>query len=187
MALLNRSDFEGIGDIANHCDLNKLNIAINEASDFDMDGIYCGFWQDILDNWTNEDEKWVNLIDGGDYSGCNGTRKHAGIKRIWAYYSYSRYIMINGFNDTPSGLVSKTNQFSIPTPLKELQAYSDKYRNMGLALYKKTNGYLCLNSDFFVNFNTYDCAPCGCNGECGKSRTSTKGYGLKSSIIGKTL
>jgi hypothetical protein len=187
MPLLTRTDFYGIGDIANHCDLNKLNIAINEAEDFDMDGLFCDFWQDIIDNWVSEDPNWVNLIDGGEYEGCNGTRKHAGIKRIWAYYAYSRYVILNGFNDTPSGLVSKTNQFSIPTPLKELQAYSDKYRNMGKLTYEKTLSYLCKNSSDFENFNTYDCKGCGCGGNCGKTKTNTKGFGLSSSIVTKRL
>ena len=51
------------------------------------------------------------IIDGGDIKGCKGLRTHQGIKRIWAYYAYARYIMINGFNDTPpSGMVAKTNQ-----------------------------------------------------------------------------
>ena len=187
MALLNRSDFVGIGDIANHCDLKKLNIAINEAAEFDMDAIYCGFWDDIVLNWNSEDSEWKTLIDGGEYQGCKGLRTHQGIKRIWAYYAYARYIMINGFNDTPSGMVAKTNQFSIPTPLKELQAYSDKYRNMAKVLFEKTNAYLCLNSSYFVNFNTYKCAPCGCNGDCGGDNINTKGYGLKSSIVSKKI
>ena len=158
MALLSRCDFTGIGDIANHCDLNKLNIAINEAADFDMEGLYCDLWDDIIENWDSTEEDWRNLIDGGNYQGCNRTRKHQGIKRVWAYYAYSRYILINGFNDTPSGMVAKTNQFSIPTPLKELQAYSDKYRNMAKVSYERTNGFLCINSVVFDNFNTYDCS-----------------------------
>lgn len=187
MAYLSRNDFIDIGDIANHCDLNKLSIAINEASEFDLDELFCGFWSDILDNWDSEDENWINLLNGGEYEGCNGTRNHKGIKRIWAYYAYSRYIILNGFNDTPNGMVAKTNNFSIPTPLKELQAYADKYRNMGKLSFEKTQAYLCNAKEFFVNFNDYKCAPCGCVGECNKSKTNTKGYGLRSNIVKKKI
>jgi hypothetical protein len=187
MPLLTRNDFEGIGDIANHCDLNKLNIAINEAADFDMEDLFCDFWQDIIENWSSDDDKWVNLISGGEYDGCNGTRTHKGIKRIWAYYAYSRYIILNGFNDTPSGMVQKTNSFSMPTPLKELQAYSDKYRNMAKQSYEKTLSYLCKKATDFDNFNTYDCKGCGCGGNCGERKSNTKGFGISSSIVEKRL
>ena len=185
MAKLNKIDFEGIGDIANHCDLGKLNIAINEASDFEMSEIFCDFWDDILENFESTDDAWINLVDGGEYEGCNGIRRHKGIKTIWAYYAYSRYIILNGFNDTPNGMVSKTNSFSIPKPLSELQAYADKYRNMAKVLLKKTEAYLCLNTETFENFNDYNCKSCGCNGSCGKSDVNTKGFGLKSNIIEK--
>lgn len=43
MAYLSRNDFIDIGDIANHCDLNKLSIAINEASEFDLDELFADF------------------------------------------------------------------------------------------------------------------------------------------------
>lgn len=183
MAILTKSDFDGIGDIANHCDLRKLTIAINEAEEFEMQDIFCDFWIDIVENWESEEGVWVNLINGGTYDGCNGTSKHRGIKAIWAYYAYSRYIILNGFNDTPNGMVAKTNQFSIPTPLKELQAYSEKYRNMAKSLLSRTENYLCRNKDLFSNFNTYNCAPCGCTGTCVNKGINTKGFGIKSTVI----
>lgn len=186
MELLSRSDFAGIGDIANHCDLGKLNIAINEASLFDMEDIFCDFWIEIKNNWDSTDENWSGLINGGSYSGCNGSRTHGGLKEVLKYYAYSRYIILNGFNDTPSGMVAKTNSFSMPTPLKELQAYSDKYRNMAKSLLKRTNNYLCVNRSYFTTFNDYDCKSCGCGG-CEKSGINTKGFGFKSSVISKRL
>lgn len=185
--MLNRTDFIGIGDIANHCDIDKLNIAIQESSEFDMEDIYCNFWYDILTNWN--DPEWDNIINGGEYIGCNGkTRKHSGIKKAWAYFAYARYIMINGYNDTPSGFVAKTNQFSIPTPLKELETLSDKYRTMAKVVLERTKGYLCKNASIFSNFNTYDCnSGCGCGGGCESSDRNTRGFGVSSSIISRKI
>lgn len=187
MPILIRTDFTGIGDIANHCDLNKLNIAINEASDFDMDGLLCDFWDDVLDNW--DDDAYSDLINGGEYEGCGGkTRKFAGLKKVWVYYSYARYVILNGYNDTPNGMVAKTNNFSIPTPLKELQAISDKYRDMAKITYDRAMGYLCKNRETFENFNSYDCKGCGCgSNNCSDRKGNTRGYGISTSIIRKTL
>lgn len=187
MALLLPSDFNDIGDVANHCDIKKLNIAINEASEFDMDDLFCDFWEEVVANWDSVDVNWVNLINGGTYEGCNGTRKHKGLKDVLKYYSYARYIILNGFNDTPSGGVTKTNSFSIPIPLKDLEAMSDKYRNMAKATFEKTQSYLCVSRTNFPNFNDYDCAPCGCGGGCGTKNTNTKGYGITSRVVTKKI
>ena|SRR5690554_3043077 len=189
--LLTQSDFVGVGQVAKHCDLEKLNQAILEAEDFDLSNLFCDFWTDIVQDWifTEDsgipDEDWDLLINGGTFEGCNGKEKRMmGVKKVLVYYAYSRYIILNGFNDTPSGMVQKTNEFSMPTPLKELQAYSDKYRNMGLEAYKGVENYLCLNRDIWISFQAENCKRCGCNGTCGKG-TTNKGFGFKAGNISK--
>lgn len=171
MATINRADFKGIGDIANHCDLGKLNTAINEASIIEMEGVFNGFWQIILNNLESQETHWLDLINGND--------KHKGIRTIWAYYAYSRYIILNGFNDTPNGMVNKTNGFSMPKPLKELQAFADKYKNIAKVLTVKTEAYICENKHLFTDLNGYIC-------KCEDiSNINTKGFGFKSNIITK--
>ena len=179
-----KSDFEGIADVANHCDTRKLDQAIREAQTFDLEELFCEFWNVIDTNW--DDPKYQKLIDGGIYEGCKGNRTFAGVKKILAYYAYSRYIIINNFNDTPSGNVSKSNDFSIPKTIKEIEFMADKYRSMGYKEYQKAAAYLCKNKDSFEDFNDYECKPCGCNGICG-SKTSVKGYGISGSIITKQI
>ena len=219
--IINKNDFDCIGQVAKHCDNDKLCISISEAQEFDLSGLFCDFWQYILsvvqelkdydallliynnavtacdsdqtciDGLTvptepdNYDLK-VNLICGGEYAGCNEKiRTHKGVKRILVYYAYSRYLLINGFNDTPSGSVTKTNDFSIPKPLKEIQSFADKYRTMGYESFKKTVAFICNNKDVFTEFSG-DCGTCGCGGSCEKS-TKAKGYGFRSSIITKNI
>lgn len=179
---ITQSDFDTIADVANHCDLEKLNIAIFEAERFDLAELFCDFWNDIDANWENE--TYADLINGSSYEGCKGTRKHAGVKDILTYYAYARYLVKNSFNDTPNGSVSKQNSFSIPKPLAEIKALANDYRDMGYKEFKRTLSYLCKNKESFENFDTSHCASCGCGGECG-GKTSAKSYGFRSSIISK--
>lgn len=179
---LTKEDFKKIGIVANHCDYYKLNIAISEALDFDLPELTCN----LHIEWDSEDEEWVKLINGGEYIGCNGiTYKQKGLKAVVAYFAYARYIILNGFDDTASGMVTKTNEFSIPKPLKELQAFSDKYRNMAKITFDRVSNYICTERDFFGSINGIECKGCGCGStDCRYGYdTNTKGYGLKANII----
>lgn len=210
--MVDKTDFNCIGQVAAHCDNEKLCIAIGEAQEFDLSELFCGFWDTIVEIWEEleaydaaviaceEDpecttpptppenlEEKRSLICGGEFTGCNDrTRRHMGVKRILVYYAYSRYIVINGFSDTASGMVRKTNEFSIPTPLKEMQSFADKYRTMGYESCKKTLSFLCINKEIFTTFDSNVCEPCGCGGKCDNS-TKAKGYGIRSSTITKKL
>ena len=207
--MLQQSDYDSIGVVATHCDTRKLVIAENEALNFDLKELYCDFWNDLIIIWEEINayilavaeceadpecstpptppENYLyklRLINGGTYQNCNSKeRRFEGVKRVLLYYSYSRYVILNGFNDTPTGVVQKINEFSLPTPIKDLQAYADKYRNMGYASFKDTVGYLCANRDYFT---WTDCKLCGCG--CSKcSGTKAKGYGLKGRTITKDV
>lgn len=211
--MLVQSDYNCIGIVAQHCDNSKLCIAENEALLYDLAQLYCDFWNDVLDIWEeintyreelaaceanpdcitppiepdNYDLK-VNLIFGSEYLNCAGkTRSHLGVKNILVYYSYARYVILNGFNDTPSGLVRKTNDFSIQVALKELEDFANKYRNMGLLNFGNTNKFLCAHKANFENFDSdKNCGGCGCGSDsCGG--TKAKGYGFKSRNISKNI
>jgi len=128
-----------------------------------------------------------NLLCGGKYESCNGkNRTHLGVKEMFVYYSYARYVIINGYNDTPTGLVTKTNEFSLPVPLKEVQMRSDNYRTMGYTAFKGIQNFICKNKDVFTDFDSRECKGCGCGGNCDE-KTKAKGYGMKSSIVKKEI
>lgn len=188
------------GILAIHCDLSKLCVAENEASNFDLSELFCDFWVEIEqinieiiaydnaeepkppipDNYTEKKA----LLDGGNYTDCGGKlRPFEGIYKIMAYYSYSRYVMLNGFNDTPTGLVQKTNEFSIPIDQKALNNFADKYRNMGLISFERTQRYICQNTNIF-DYTHCPKDKCGCGSDkCGS--TKAKGYGFRSSNVNK--
>lgn len=195
---LQQSQYNCIGILAKHCDLSKLCVAENEASSFDLAELFCDYWIDIeaivneveayiLDPDLPEPENYAEktlLLNGGTYLDCSEKqRPFEGVYKIMAYYSYARYIVLNGFNDTATGLVTKTNEFSIPKTLKELEAFADKYRNMGKISFERTQRYLCKNKEIF-NYTNCPADGCGCGSEsCGK--TKAKGYGFKSRNINK--
>lgn len=189
-----------IGIVAKHCDNSKLCIAENEASNFDLAELFCDFWVEIEQINTeiiayddapepkpslpeNYTEKKA-LLEGGNYTDCGGKlRPFEGIYKIMAYYSYARYVMLNGFNDTPTGLVQKTNEYSIPIDQKALNNFSDKYRNMGLISFERTQKYICQNKTIF-DYSHCPIDKCGCGSDkCGG--TKAKGYGFRSSNVSK--
>lgn len=180
-----QSDFEGVGQIATHCDLAKLNIAINEAVEFDLKPLLCNLFNQVDTNWSEENGINADIIKAKTYENCAGfDTTHQGLKKVLVYYAYSRYVVLNNFNDTPNGQVTKTNSFSIPKPLAELKQFSNKYRDMALNAFKLIEAYIFLNKDDYDGFDYSAMQACGCNGTCGK-KTKAKGFGIRSRTIYK--
>ncbi len=169
---IKKEDFDCIGQVARHCDLDKLCIATEEAKIFDVIELFCfDFVDDVLNNWNSEEDEYKLLICGGKYTDKQGHNHYLlGFKKLWVYYSYSRYLLINQLNDTANGNVEKRNDFSLPTPLKEITDFSNKYRKMGLEVYKNLLEYLKENSEKYPHFG--NCKNCG---ECGSEENHTGG------------
>ena len=172
MDWLQQSDFDCVGLVAKHCNLEKLCIAEKEAFEFDLRELLCEQFFDVEENWESEDSDWEKILNGTDWIGCNGNkRRHKGLKTLLAYLTYARYILINNYDDTASGGVNKTAEFTIPKPLAELKDFSSKYRKMALSLWIDIEAYLCS-----IGWSMKNCKGCSCNGSCGKG-IGTKGYG----------
>jgi len=183
---LTKNDFLPIGQVAKHCNLEKLQIAINEAILFDLKPLLCDLFFDIDVNWESADEKWIELIQPLGFIGCNDKNfSHQGIKNVLVRYAYARYTIINNLDDTPNGGVNKTNDFSIPKAYNDLKQISERYRNMGYELWKEVEMYICLKKESYTNSN-FDCKSCGCNGKCG-SKTKIKGFGIIGNNITKKI
>jgi len=186
MITLNRTDFTLLGQVALHCDQQKLDIAIQEAIQFDLKELSCDFFFDLEGNWDSRNEYWVALVYGGTYQNCReNTITFQGLKNALVYFSYSRYIMINSFDDTPNGQVTKTNQFTLPKPLKEMESYSTKYKNLGLITYKEAMAFVCKNKDA-TEFKSYDfrnCKKCTCSA-C-EPKTKGRQFGLRGHNVTK--
>lgn len=184
MITLTPNDFELVGMVAKHCNVSKLNIAINEAITFDAKPLLCGLFYDVSENWEQEEGVWHDLIKGSTYEDCNEKEvKHAGFEKIITYYAYARYLIINKTDDTAAGMVQKTNQFSMPTPLKEVYSISNRYRNMAKQLWSEVEAFICKHKDDYPNGDFSNCKTCGCNGSCGS--IVTKGFGISGRNVSK--
>lgn len=196
------ADFGCVGDVTVSCNPKKLCIPIDDAFTFDVEPLLCvEFMFDVLQSWKaildlpvgsempEPLKKWNSLIFGDYYPDCNGKyQRHLGIKRLWIYYAYSHYILTNPFDDTPNGLKYKTNEFSVPVPIKDLNSLSTSYRNKAIETYKSIKEYLCLNKDFFTMFDACDCTlSCGCEGSCGCGKTKKVGAGFRYKSVKKKL
>ena len=197
---LRPTDFACVGTVTASCNLSKICIAIDDALLFDIEPLLCtGFMADILSKWqeilnvpTGDPTpealiKWQELIYGSSYSNCHDKlQRQLGIKRMWTYFAYAGYVILNPFDDTPNGLKYKINEFSTPVPIKDLNGLSTSYKNKGLESFKTIKEFLCLNKDFFTNFDACDChLSCGCVGTCSCGSTKKVGTGFRFNTVKK--
>lgn len=187
-------DFKTVGIVANTCNFDKLNQAIEEALQFDLIHVFgYGFIKLLLDNWEvqntgdNVKDQIVKLIiEGGEYIIPDSNPKKVcsfqGVKKIWLYYAYSKYVHINQFDDTPTGLKYKVSQFSEGVGMKELTSLSNKFKNMAKDVQDHTKEFLCRYKDYIPEYDSCGCQlSCGCIGACsceGRHRKLT-GFRLK--------
>lgn len=171
MINITAQDFNCIGNIAKHCDLPKLCIAIDEAKHFDLVPLFCFDFLNSIINSEESTPEITTLINGGEFVNCNGKTEYChGVKRVWVYFAYARYLLINRLNDTPNGVVGKINEWSVPTPIQEVTDFSNKYRRMGKEAFKSVEKYLCTNKEHFPKFNAKTCKDCGCD-DCEDGQT----------------
>lgn len=181
------SDFNTIGDIARHHDKGKLAIAVSEA-EFDLVDLFGQYAYLLIDALKDENSQEFTvsndpildnlLLTGGTYEIGEMKLRHRGLKSLVMYFIYSRYILINSYNDTANGLVGKTNEFSIPTPLKEIKDISEHYRNLAKEVSKGVIEFLCYHKDKF-DFDNKACASCKVPNVTGKVDTTRAGSNFK--------
>ena len=198
--VLKPEDFINLGLVAPNCKIEKLNIAINEALDFDL----CYAFEKchievkqlikkvLLYNPESEEpaptEYEIKLVNGVVFTENDKTFENLGLKRGLIYYAYSRYLLINEFNDTATGQKTQNFQFSVPKTYQELKSMSDKYRNMAKAAMLSTYEYIAKNRNEFPQLvrclNLSDCY-CGRDNYDSPCSINTTGYQLKSRNIKK--
>lgn len=182
-------DFEFLGVLAPNCDKPKLAIAIKEALDFDLKPVFkdCDISAKLLllkvVNYQDGDEEPTkhekDLVDGIFFEHENKHYENLGLKRGLIYYAYARYYMINGINDSSTGMVTKTNTFSMPKTQSELEQVANKYRNLGRFSFESSFEFIALHHDEFKQLHCIDFSLCKCHKDNRKSQNiDTKGFGF---------
>ena len=140
-----QEDFNNIGVMAVHCNDNKLQIAIDEAFNFDLCIVFkdchipikrmilkvLEYDYELPDNPIEpptEIEK--SLVFGNSFEHDDKPYDNMGLKKGLLYYSYARYLTINGWNDSATGMKDKNFSFSVPKSQQEIEQFANKYRNM---------------------------------------------------------
>ncbi|MBE4949897.1 DUF6712 family protein [Chryseobacterium culicis] len=161
--LIQKSDFECIGQVVKHCDWEQLCIFIREQTNLWLIPKvgYC-----LVSKITsNADNELINKIWCGSEYDCGGKLKiHFGLKRALVHACYAAYVFRHGFIDTASGIVQKLNQDSTPAPINELKSImNEHYRNADLYL-EMTKDFLCTikNEEIIKDCIQFDCKDCGC-------------------------
>lgn len=141
--LIDKADFDCIGQVAKHCSWDQLCVYIREQQNlYLLPKIgYCLFSK-LMQNET--DPIVQKLLCGGEYVGCNGIVKYQfGLKRVLVHASYASYIYRHGFIDTPFGVVQKLNQDSLPTPIAELKGIKNEHYTNAELYFEGVKDYIC--------------------------------------------
>lgn len=184
--LIGQRDFECIGQVAQHCDWDKLCIYIREQQNLSLLPKigFCLFdllmKQDLgfcISGGYEGTDILRHLFNGGRYRGCDGTTKmHFGLKRSLVHWAYGAYIYRHGIVDTPFGAVQKLNQDSVPVEMSVLKSLNLEHRNDAENYFEMTMDYLCSVKDCEP---ISECDICECISGCkcsychniGKSKT----------------
>lgn len=110
--LITPVEFAGYRNISAKIDTNKVNEAISLAQQSDLIDILGDFYFDVLKNST--ETEWLPLMNGSEFTYCNGDFEHAGIKKLLADYTYSRFVYTGNITPTPFGFQQKATNDSEP-------------------------------------------------------------------------
>lgn len=197
--LIQKEDFDCIGQVSKHCNWDQLSIFIREQQNLSLlpkvgqcvyDKLlkYCEGWCLGTNNSVVEAQVLKHLFIGGRYTACDGTSKvHFGLKRMLVHWAYGAYVYRHGLIDTPFGVVQKVNQDSIPADLKYLEKINVEQRNNAEYYWQLTRDYLCSvrDSEILADCNICDCiSDCLCNTCTGKGMTKQR-RGMRFSNVSK--
>lgn len=149
---LSPSNYIGIVDVAQHCDKAKLLIAQNNAFEYDLKEKLCDIWPRICVLPDDDVILTGNDSQCDESSGDNTEYVHSfgGVLKIWALYSYARYVVNSIYTDTGSGMVRKDHSNSFPVQISELKQISKQHIKMAEVEINRLYRYLC-ESDFYAD------------------------------------
>lgn len=182
--LINKYDFDCIGQVAKHCDWDQLCIYIREQQNLSLLPKIGQCLYDLVSRYvegkcdTEENKVLQSLWHGGRYEACDGQSKvHFGLKRSLVHWAYGAYMFRHSFVDTPFGVVQKVNQDSVPVDIKTLNAINKEQRSNAEYYYGLTMEYLCSvkGTSPIIDCKVCDCVKgCGCNHCKGKGATQQR-------------
>lgn len=103
--IITSTEFATFRNISVKLDEGKIDEAIGLAQQSDLIEILGDFYFDVVKNQLEDD--WLPLMNGSTFEYCEEEYVHAGIKRLLADYTYSRFVYMVNINATPFGFQKK--------------------------------------------------------------------------------
>ena len=108
--LITSTEFATYRNISQKLDEGKIDESIGLAQQSDLIEILGDFYFDVIENAAVAE--WLPLLNGSTFTYNNDKFEHAGIKKMLADYTYSRYVYTANINATPFGFQKKFTQDS---------------------------------------------------------------------------
>jgi hypothetical protein len=171
--LIVKADFAPHVQVAEYSNFDALmNTHILNAQLYDVRPILGdSFYADMVLNIA--DANYVALLDGGEYNYNSKTYFFQGLKKAIVHYSYSRYALRGGVQDTASGLVQKKNDWSEPLDYKGLSKESEYNKSIAVTVMNEVLLYLSRNQSLYPEY---------VNGNCEKTNVQPSGSARITSI-----
>lgn len=171
-------DLRKVGDVAQDCDLRKVNEAIEQALEFDLSELLCGLFFDV-EKYLRTDEEApediANLINRTYFDACNGRMYHVGLRHVVSLFAYSRYLRINQYHDSHSGMTVKRADWADIIGKNDLKNYANPYFQQAKQAFKNVELYICRNKEKYKRYNFSNCVACSC-GKCSDNSNTRSGF-----------
>ena len=147
--LITASEIRARKGLSNNLNVDKeLNPHIDEAQDFDLKPwIGVSFYLDLIDKFesSSTDADFLALMNGGVYTYDGDKYENPGIKNVLIYLSYARYSALSNAQNTPTGFVQKTNQYSEPISNAQLTRIIKQNQSGANTLQQRVEDFLNRN------------------------------------------
>lgn len=148
--LITASEFATYRNISNKIDTGKIEEAIKQAQQTDLVEILGDFYFDVLKN--KDESTYSDLLDGSTFTENGEEYEHAGIKRMLADYTYSRYIYNKPVNDSAFGVVMKDYQDGTPLDRNFIKDLSKQAQIDAGAKFRFIEKYILSKPDLFSRY-----------------------------------
>lgn len=108
--LITAAEFATFRNVSQKLDEGKIDEAVSLAQQSDLVEILGDFYFDVVKN-ANE-TSYQDLMNGSTFTYCEEEFVHAGIKKMLADYTYSRFVYMVNINATPFGFQKKFTEDS---------------------------------------------------------------------------
>lgn len=105
------------------------------------------FYQELLRNTDN----YTVLLNSGTFTESGVLYHFDGLKTVFAYLLYARYVAVSDIVDTYSGMVRHSGQDFQRIGQNEIKNLQTDYRNVAGAAWEECRRYLCsINNPYFI-------------------------------------